>query len=527
MTATANVLPLRAEIVAVELQPRAQFIPIDELMQHRVVQFIKNAGETALSSTVEVPDEIRSQAEEGSRYPTLMDALHAARAGDPEARKMVENNAQTQVWEALMKHIVMRMHLTVDSRGRLAQNGQLLQDVQKNSLRFASKLPQIRQRTHAEISNFLLMEQLLRQGDLAETQPEEGGDEEPTGKKIMVVSCFPDDMPEEEAGRVGFYRETMACSIQMLYMKNGKVTQESGFVAGRDSVDAPRHDKRAIGYMLHELGVPLEDIEGLSATELLGRPLLVDGSVDMATLLRLYDEGAGGTFFGLNQPKQDYHQAIQEGRRQLERLKTTVEQVVVAVIAKSDGVAHPLEAIKLLHTEAQRIIVELALEDDSIEARVFHEGASHIEAARHYLAIGDMEAFQKERQLAHETSRTTSCPVSSETDDENAMTDEEKAAEEKTRRASGGTGKISRGRCITKNCPTERKVTWVGECSVCLCCQDLWDYGIDPSTIYQPIRKEKTPAELLMASIQVLLIEREEAQTNEPAKQVGRLAIAA
>ncbi|MGI0135168.1 MAG: hypothetical protein ACREBW_09455, partial [Candidatus Micrarchaeaceae archaeon] len=153
--------------------------------------------------------------------------------------------------------------------------------------------------------------------------------------------------------------------------------------------------------------------------------------------------------------------------------------------------------------------------------------AQHIEAARHYMAMGDMEAFQKERQLAHETSRTTSCPVSSDLDSEGKGEEEKEAAKEKARKAAGGTGKISPGYCITDNCPTERKITWVGECSVCLCCQDLWDYGIDPSTVYRPRRKEETPAELLMASIQMLLAGREQTQQKGAALRAGKLAVAA
>ncbi|MGI0134856.1 MAG: hypothetical protein ACREBW_07870, partial [Candidatus Micrarchaeaceae archaeon] len=330
-------------------------------MRLRIQRFIKETGATALSSTVEVSKEIQGS-EEGSRFPTLMDALHAARAGDTEARKVVENNAQTQVWEALMKHIVMQMDLTMDDHGRLVQNGQLLRDVQRNALRFASQSPVIRRRTHAEISNFFVMEHLLRSGVLDESIEKDAANESINGKRIVVVSRFPDDMSEEAASRVGFFRETMACSIQMLYVTDGRVVQESGFVAGRTSAEAPRHDQQAIGYMLNALGA---SAEGLSATELLGRPLLVDGSVDMATLLRLYDEGAGGTFFGLNQPAQDYYQAIEEGRRQLDHLRVTVEQVVAAVIAKGGGITHPLEAVKLLHLEAQRIMVDLALQDNS------------------------------------------------------------------------------------------------------------------------------------------------------------------
>lgn len=516
---------IRPQAEYASTEPLAQFIPIDEMTRLRVQRFIQETGATALSSTVEASEEVR-KTEEGSRFPTLMDALHAAHSGDMEARKVVENNAQTQVWEALMKHIVMEMRLTIDDRGRLVQNGQLLRDVQGNALLFASESPKVRKRTYAEISNFFVMEHLVRSGKL---DPPEGGkhtqdEEAPEGKRIVVVSRFPDDMSEEAAGRVGFFRETMACSIQMLYMKGGEVVQKSGFVAGRASADAPRHDQQAINYMLQALGVPAEN---LSATELLGRPLLVDSSVDMATLIRLYDEGAGGTFFGLHQPKQDYHQAMQEGRKRLERLKTTVEQVVTAVMAKGKDITHPLAAIKLLHEEAQRIMVDLALEDDSIEARVFHEGAQHIEAARHYFAIGDMESFQKERQLAHETSRTTSCPVSSEEDAEGGSEQEKEAARERARKAAGGTGKISKGYCITDNCPTQPKKTWVGECFVCLCCQDLWDHDIDPATVYRPRHTEKTQGELLMASIQALLAERERTQKEETVKEVGRLAVAA
>lgn len=504
MIASANILQPRLELAVSE--PRAQLIPIDELTRLRAQRFIQEAGAVALSSTVATPEGIRP--EEGSRYPTCMDALHAAQAGDLEARKVVENNAKTEVWEALMKQIVMRMHLTVDRRGRLGQDGQLLSDVQKNGLLFGS--PLLRERTYAEIRNYLLMEHLIRRGDL------DAAPEDHTGDRILVVSCFPDDMSEELAGQAGFFRETMACSIQMLYMQDGEVVQESGFLAGRISRDAPRHDKQAICHMLSELGVPLEDIADMSVTELLGRPLLVDKSVDMATLLRLYDEGAGGTFFGLNQPQQDYYQAIQEGQRHLARLKTTVEQVVTVLIARAHEVKTPQGFVRMLHNVAKDIMVDLALGDDSIEANVFHEGAAHIEEARHFLAIGDMESFQKARTAAHATARTTSCPIF-ENDSEADGGKEDEAIDEKENRARAGTGRIRPGYCRTPNCLTQGKKTLIGECHVCLCCQDLWDHGIDPSTVYVPYEAEESPGETLIASIRSPLIEQ----------TAGRLAIAA
>ncbi len=501
-----------AEAAPIASVPHAEFIEKDELTRFRIQQLAQEAGSLAVSAQVAAPEEVKNAGED-SRYPTLMHALRAARSGDPEAREMVENNAKTQVWEVLMKQIVMEMPLLVDERGRLLQSGQLLRDVYKYALLYASVLPEIRERTLAEMGNGFIMERLVRQGMLAD------------GKKILVVSRFPDNMSEEAAGRVGFFRETMSCAIQLLHMKDGVLVQESGFVAGRSSIDAPRHDQQAIEHMLGSLGV---SAEGLSATGLLDRPLLLEGNIGMADLLKLYDDGAGGTFFGLRRPRGDYREAMKAGRKKLERLESTVQQVVAAVIAKSGGITHPLEAIKMLHTEAQRIMVDLAMQDDSIEARVFHEGAEHIVAARQHLAHGDMEAFQKERQLAHATARTASCAMSTEQDDEkNEQNSEEKAAK-KENKATSGTGKISAGYCRTSNCPTEGKKTLVGECHVCLGCQDLWDHNIDPSTVYLPRKKAKTHVDILMAGIQTLLDKRMHDQQRTTAqKGAGKLAVAA
>jgi hypothetical protein len=514
MAADRRIFQPELEIVTAE--PQAQFLRKDEMIQGRVRQLVREVGSLAVSSAADVPKEVASSGE--SRFPTLMHAVWAAAAGDAEARQMVESNARTAAWEAAMKqHIVMEMPLSVDEQGGLTQFGQSLRDVHKNALLHASDLPEIRERTLAEIGNYFLMELLTRNGTLeADVDGEKGG------KKILVVSRTPVNMSEEAAGRAGFFRETMSCALQLFYKKpDGTITQESGFVAGRVSEDALRHDQQAIEYMLRSLGV---SAEGLSATELLDRPLLLDSSVSMEELLKLYDDGAGGTFFGLNLPRRDYTQAIREGREQLKNLESTVQKIVDALLAEGRNITHPVQAVKRLHTILQEALVEHALHDTSIEAKVFHEGAQYIEEGRRLLAIGDVEGFQRARQSAHATSRVTTCP--------NALSEwqgvgreaAEDGQDEQEAKSYEGPGKIGWGFCRTPGCPTGRKKGRVGECSVCLHCQDLWDHGIDPRTVYVPAGK-KAQLEVLMSSIKEALAHRKETKTA--AGSIGHMVMAA
>lgn len=504
------------EIVAEE--PRAQFLPKDEMIRGRVNQLVREAGRVAVSSVATTPEGAASS--EGSRFPTLMHAIRAAAAGDPEARRMVESNAYTAAWEAAVKeHIVMEMPLELDARGNLVQFGQSLRDVHKNTLMHASEIPEMHARTLAEISTYFLTVRLARDGTL-EPEPEDSEG----GKKILVVSRFPDNMSEEAAGSVGFFRETMSCVLQLLYKKpDGSMVIESGFVAGRASEDMPRHDQLAIEHMLRRLGV---SAEGLSATELLDRPLLLDSSIAMVDLLKLYDDGAGGTFFGLNLPRRDYAQAIQEGRERLKSLESTVQKVVESLLVESKDITHPVQAVKRLHAILQQALVERALHDTSIDAKVFHEGAQYIEEGRRLLAMGDMTGFQRARQSAHAASRITTCPNALNAQHGVSPEDSGDSRDGQQTRTYEGPGKIRWGFCRTPGCPTSRKKGQVGECSVCLRCQDLWDHNIDPRTVYVPASK-KAQLEILMSSLKELLAQRKSSEAKTTAGNVGRMVLAA
>lgn len=518
-------MAVAVECVAPELEPEerrplAVMITPDELVQARSRRFIREVGATAMAAIVEVPDAVKG---EGSRYPTLADAIHAARAGDAEAWMVIQGNARTQAAESAVKAgIVLEVPLEVDAQGRLVQHGQLLRDVYKNALLHASATPEIRERTEAEISNGFMLEHLIRCGVLEGRKTEHGQEKK---KNIAILSRPPENMSETDADRAGFFIDTMSCAIQVIRMKDGRLIQESAFVAGRASPGAPRHDRQTIEKMLALLGI---SAEGVSVTELLGRPLLIDadsmpnGAVDLA---RLYDEAAGGTFFGQAKLRQDYLKHIEANRRFLDQLEPIVQQIVALVVAKGDQVRHPVDAVKLLHNVAQDRMLEFALQHSSIDARVFHEAAPHIEAARLHLAQGNMQEFQRARQAAQGTARTSSCPSSLA--ERQAMGQDREGTEEDQLPKNERVGKIRMGYCRTPNCPSAGKKTLVGECSVCLYCQSMWDHGIDPSTVSRPKRQEKVLGELLMASIQMLLSERQRTKKQQTAHKAGELAAAA
>lgn len=528
MVAAKEIVQPQVELA--EYRPVAQFVEKDELMCLRTERFIRSIGAGPVARVVEAADGIKKEA---SKFPTLMDAVIAAQTGDHEARKVVEGNACSQALECLFKWgIVLEVPLEVDEKGRLKQHGQLLRDVYKNALLYASATSAIRERTCAEIGNGFLMEYLVARGRIDGSASGQGpmGRKEESGHKenFVVISRPPEDMSEEEMKRAGFFTDTMSCAIQVIRMKQGKLVQESAFVAELFSPNGTRHGRQTIEKMLAKLGV---NAAGMTVTELLGRPLLVDESVmpnGVVDLVKLYDEAAGGTFFGRTVQRQDYASYLEVMQQRFAELDAMVQQIVALVIARANEVHDPVDAINLLHDVAQDCMVELALQDDRIDTHVFREGAQYIEAGRRHLAQGNMMEFQKARQAALATSSTSSCPMavhelgaSSDKGIDPTQIDGQVSAAE-------GVGKIGYDACRTPNCPSAGRKTVVGECRVCLLyCQPLWNRGIDPGTVYRPRHRDKTPVDMLMESIQALLATREHAKQKEAALQAGKLAMAA
>ncbi len=103
----------------------AAFLATDHESESRsgedALRLIRSAGNIALKETVQPPP-----------LKNLMQAIHEAGNGNQEARQLVEANVRKDVIERTLKSgHVTTTKVRVDSDGKLIQNGQYIDDVQK------------------------------------------------------------------------------------------------------------------------------------------------------------------------------------------------------------------------------------------------------------------------------------------------------------------------------------------------------------------------------------------------------------
>src|SRR5262249_26877552 len=136
---------------------------------------------------------------------------------------------------------VMRCELDVDEQGRIIQHGQLMEDVLRNSWLYAANGPPMQERTAYETHNGFGIQYALWMID--------------RGYSVVTFSRAPDNMSEQEADKVGFFTDTMTCVIQVVCRGvDGKLYEESAFVAGKATPDGPRLDARAVAAAARQFG---------------------------------------------------------------------------------------------------------------------------------------------------------------------------------------------------------------------------------------------------------------------------------
>lgn len=362
----------------------------DQLVRARAEHFI---GSVVAGTTFEI-----SYSPEATT--SLMDAARKAHEGDVTSRKMININVHTDVIERSIKagHI-MSVNQEVDKSGHIRQHGQTGQSIQANSLRFASQNPNILERTKPETRNLFRLEDLYRQGLLEDYV-------------FVVLSRAPDNLSLEEMHEEGFFVDTMSIAIQATTSDgHGGLPTESAFVAGKRHRDAPRHDIELVRRLGARFGI---DVTGLSASQTIDTPWLIpkhmipNGVID---LVRLADEAMGGTFFGQDKPQQDYL-AYKSAclQRELE-LEPIIQDIVGELIKDAPTFRNPVDATRRLHELSEEKLVRLALVDEHIDVMVFGiESAHYLQAARHYLEIGDLQKVDHFMARAEASADTDSCP---------------------------------------------------------------------------------------------------------------------
>jgi hypothetical protein len=371
---------------------RVSEIVDNELVHMHTKRMMRAAGRLALGHTVEAPNAILNP-----RY-NLHQAIQRAAAGDAEAILFVDANCETDAIERTLKagHDT-KVILAENDRGEIMQHGQTTEDIQINNFGASGNNFHMFGRSKAEANNSVRHSILNRLGLLNDFY-------------CVTWSGTDDKMNLAELSEANFFTDTMSGAFQALTKENGQLTLESAFVAGIKAEGEDRHDQHTIVEMAAGLKV---DCSGMSTTEIIDDPWLIHKSLmpnGLIDLVKRFDDAAGGTFFGQAKPRQDYV-AYRDACRQREKAYQPIAvKIRNALIAEADQIKTPVEATARLDALSQKFTLQMAIEDKTIDSRVFGPAAPHIEQARVYLETGQRELAFQSTEKAQAVAKSSSCP---------------------------------------------------------------------------------------------------------------------
>jgi hypothetical protein len=414
----------------------------DRSVREEAARFI---GRTMLAQTVQHAEALTCE----KPIHSLRDAIHLAAEGDLDAIKLVETNVGTDVIERTLKagHIMDPIQLAITPQGKIVQYNQTGDSIQANSLQLAAGNPVMRARTEAETRNNFRIEDLHREGWFE--------------NHSLVVFSLAEDMPEV------FFTETMSCSIQVTSKADDGLQLESAFVAGIAEDGARPHDLETIVKVGDMLGI---DFRNKTKTEILDMPVLVpnefiqDGAIDM---VKLWDTASGG-FFGENKAAPMSYEAYREYcHERTKSFQPKVELIRDCLIADAPLIRTRLQAVERLHQLSEEQMVEKAVEDHTIDPRVFGPvAAEQILLARHYEELGDPQRASQAISRAVQTADSKSCPWAKKQGEQTEQEDEKGFGIDEDEFGSltfecteGHRNRRPRGKLITKCCKPACKGT--------------------------------------------------------------------
>lgn len=377
-----DLLELELRIQDVLIVPE---MPTDEATRQRAAHFI---GAIALGG------EISREVTQESPLSSLHEAILQAGKGDKQALALIKANVKADVIERTIKtgHVMDPVPLAVTDTGKIIQHGQSMDSIQANSLLYAADHPVMRARTEAETRNAFRIEELNRTGFFDDY--------------CFVVLSRAENLPQ-----AGFFRDTMSCCMQVTSKEGNGLVTESAFVSGIASPGSFRHDEQTIinlGYCLQA------DFAGKTPAEIIDTPLLVhksripNGVID---LVELYDDCAGGKFFGEDVPRQDYLRYLAICRQRQKTFDHTADIITDELLSSANSVNSPTEAIEKLHKLSEKHMVERAVIDKTIDPRVFGiVSAGYIIQARLAAEQSDWGGIDHYVQKAKDSAQSSSCP---------------------------------------------------------------------------------------------------------------------
>jgi hypothetical protein len=218
-------------------------------------------------------------------------------------------------------------------------------------------------------------------------------------------------MSREELTDAGFFADTMSVAVQATTASHEGLTTESGFVAGVKTPGGNQHDKQTVDKVAANLGA---DYSNKSATEIIDTPMLIHKSLmpnGVIDLVKLYDEAAGGTFFGESKPIQDYSRYLEFCKQREESYLPKIQLAMGELLAEAPNIKTPTSATRKLHKVSEKNMLAQAVYDKNINPLVFgREAAFYIERARLHSDHGNTELADVAIKKAQPLARSSSCP---------------------------------------------------------------------------------------------------------------------
>lgn len=360
-------------------------------------------------------------------------------------------------------------------------------------------------RYKAEARNKYRLDNALKQGQLEDYW-------------FLVASPCSDDMTEEELDQQGFFAPTKSMAFQATTLRGGKIIMESAFVAGVRSEGGTRHDFATLNKLGSKFGV---DLTG-SAAQIIDKPLLIHKSLmpnGVIDVVRLYDDLAGGTFFGEDKPRQDYLAFLDKCEAERKEAEIQVRQMVGMILSRAPEATDPVSATELLNRVVGGYMAKASVKDERIDPRVFGvEAAFYIADARTHLAAGDYERVQMLTRLAVNVERSSSCPGAArrnaaDTDGITDITDIESAGS-----LAKESSEVADCDFISKECPmckrknvktTVKSGVYYGECG----CDSVHGKAIT--------KRDKEPSQK-QASNAISIFSRNKSKTSKDEQTKGR-----
>lgn len=328
---------------------------------------------------------------------TLKDAIVRAANGDEDSLQLVKTNVMTDYAERVYKS-KHQTKVRFDFDGScLTQNGRKNVDVYRNTLDFAELNPLMHMRTLTEYRNAEVFDLMAEQGVFDDFN-------------VLVASPMPED--ESTIEKFNFFSKTASMSLQLMTKDDQGFALETAFVAGKVSEDAPRHDIDAIKNLACSNGIEL-NME--TVDELLQFVILVPKSTvpnGVCDIVEMYDDAAGGTFYGEAEPRQDY--ATFADQCLAKDFMVETELIASQLLSSAHLLHEPIDANNLLDELSGKQAVLVAVHDRSIDERIFGAlAARSIQEARIAQDMGNIEAMQRLTVKAQQTETSGSCPFSS------------------------------------------------------------------------------------------------------------------